>query len=301
MTTVVIRFRAMNTNIALLAPRASHVVDRAGALVLQTFSEVEQCLSRFLPDSELTALNRSGGEPFQASSLPFEAVSLAVSAARDTNGVFDPTVLAALEQAGYDRSFEQVGHAGRPTRPLSEKALRPDYRAVLCDPETHRIRLTAGQRIDLGGIGKGLAVDRALAATAFLPERCIAAGGDIAVRGNAEPDGGWTVALEDSGNEAGRSIRVRDAAVATSTTLKRRWLIAGREQHHLIDTGAGRPAATSVRSVTVIAESCVQADVAAKTALLLGDMGMAFLERHGLHGCIVHRDGSTASTIQWPA
>jgi len=299
-TTVAIRFRAMNTNIALLAPRASHDGDRAGALVRQTFFEVERCLSRFIPDSELSALNRSGGEPFQASSLLFEAVSLAIRAAEDTNGVFDPTVLAALGQVGYDRSFEQIGHAGRPIYPLPEKAIRPDHRAVLCDPGTHRIRLTAGQRIDLGGIGKGLAVDRALAATAFLPDRCIAAGGDIAVRGNAEPDGGWTVALEDSGKEAGRSIRVRDAAVATSTTLKRRWLVAGREQHHLIDTGTGQPAATSVRSVTVIAESCVQADVAAKTALVLGDTGMAFLERHGVHGFSVHLDGSSASTSQWP-
>lgn len=300
MSTVAFRFRAMNTDIVLLAPRAGHDIDRAGALVREIFSEVEQCLSRFLPNSELSALNRSGGEPFQASSLLFEAVSLAIIAAQDTNGVFDPTVLTALEQAGYDRSFEQMGQAGRPTHLQPTRTLRPDYRAVLCDPGRHTIRLTGGQRIDLGGIGKGLAVDRALAATTFLPDRCIAAGGDIAVRGNAEPDGGWTVALEDSGNETGRSIRVRDAAVATSTALKRRWLVAGREQHHLIDTGTGRPASTSVRSVTVIAESCVQADVAAKTALLLGDTGMAFLERHGMHGFSVHRDGSTASTSQWP-
>jgi len=301
MTVVASRFRAMNTDIALLAPPApGPEFERAACVVRRVFTEVEECLSRFRGDSELCALNEAGGEPFQASPLLFEAVSLAIEAAVATDGTFDPTVLAALERAGYDRSFERIAASTRGTGGGSPTLHLPDYRAIQCHPNTHRIRLGMGQRIDLGGIGKGLAVDRALAATAFLGDRCIVAGGDAAVRGTAGPDGAWTIALEDMGDLGPRSIAIRDAAIATSTTLKRRWQTAGQERHHLIDPGTGEPSSSPLRTVTVVATTCVQADVAAKTALLLGAEGMAFLDRRGMHGFGVRRDGGAVCTQQWP-
>ncbi|GAC1330043.1 MAG: FAD:protein FMN transferase [Chloroflexota bacterium] len=296
MTVVAFRFRAMNTDIALLSPTDGPEFEHASSIVRGIFAEVECCLSRFQPDSELSHLNRAAGQPFEASPLLFEAVWLAVRAASETNGVFDPTVLSALEYAGYDRSFERI-HAPAGRTGLD---LLPDYRAIECDPTTRTIRLAAGQRVDLGGIGKGFAVDRAYAASPFLEDRCIAAGGDIVVHGNAENEGPWTIALEDTGDLEPRSIAVRDAAVATSTTLKRRWQRHGQTYHHLIDPRTGRPSQSPLRTVMVVAATCVHADVAAKTALLLGDSGMDFLEQHGMHGFGVRLDGSTVCTSQWP-
>ncbi|MGI8826737.1 MAG: FAD:protein FMN transferase [Chloroflexota bacterium] len=290
----------MNTDIALLAPVAGPEFERAASMVLHVFSDVEKSLSRFLPESELFALNQSSGNPVQVSPLLFGAVSLAVRAAEETNGVFDPTILSALEHAGYDRSFEHVGAGSGAPRPPHRTARLPDYRAVRCHPETRTIQLLDGQRLDLGGIGKGIAVDLAIAETSFLRERCIAAGGDVAVRGTAGPDAEWTVALEDTGAAGSQSIALRDAAVASSTTLRRRWQRAGEERHHLIDHRTGRPSSSAFRTVTVVAASCVEADVAAKTALLLGEQGMDFLEGKGLHGMAVRHDGSTIATREWP-
>jgi len=299
MTVLASRFHTMNTEIALLSPCGGPEFERATGIVRHIFTEVEHCLSRFRDDSELSDLNRNGLVPFQASPLLFDVVRLAVRAAADTNGVFDPTVLSALEHGGYDRSFE---HIHKPTASPGRTELRqlPDYRAIECDPQSRSICIRGGQHIDLGGIGKGFAVDRALAATAFLADRCIAAGGDIAVRGSAGRDEPWTVILEDTGDLISRSITVQSEAVATSTICKRRWQHDEQEYHHIIDPRTGRPSLSSLRSVTVVAMSCVQADVGAKTALLLGDDGMTFLEQRGMHGFGVRRDGSTVRTSQWP-
>lgn len=301
MTIAASRFRAMSTDVALLAPGAGSDFERAAAIVRRVFWEVERSLSRFLPDSDLSRLNRSGGTPVQVSPFLYMVVSLALRAASETDGIFDPTVLAALEHAGYDRSFDQVIARGSSPRPTSPAGSQPDYRAIRCDPRTRIIALGCGQRLDLGGIGKGLAVDLALAETSFLRDRCIVAGGDGAARGAAGPDGAWTIAVEDTGHDGPRSIGLHDAAVATSTTLKRRWRMADQEGHHLIDPRTAQPSASPLRSVTVVAASCVQADVMAKTALLLGEQGLALLESRGLHGLAVRHDGSTVSTRRWPA
>lgn len=298
MTVSASRFRAMNTDIALLAPTAGPDFEGAADLVGDIFREIENRLSRFRDESELCALNAAQGSPFRASPLLFQVVCLAVQAARASDGVFDPTVLTSLEHAGYDRSFERLTEGRTPRSDRDSPS--PDYRSVQCDPRTRTIRLTAGHRLDLGGIGKGYAVDRALAATAFLGDRMIAAGGDVAARGRVTLREPWTVELEDTGDLGPRTITLRDAAVATSTTLRRRWERGGHVYHHLIDPRTGRPSISPLRTVTVVAPTCVQADVGAKTALLLGERGMDFLDERGLHGFGVRLDGSTVGTSQWP-
>jgi FAD:protein FMN transferase len=294
----------MNTDVEVLSPvRESDILwAKTVDAIRGVFEDVENRLSRFRPDSELSALNGFAGEPFPASPLLFRAVRMAVEAARATAGIFDPTILRALEAAGYDRSFELITS----TRGRSEATVLGGYRSIQCDDDTHTIRLDPEQRIDLGGIGKGWAVDLALEAAVSRPDICINAGGDIAARGSPGIDDGWTITLEDGGQDepgpgTGRPVTVliRDAAMATSTVLKRRWSV-DENLHHLIDPRTGRPSESPFRSVTAVAASCAQADVAAKIALLMGEDGLAFLEERGMHGLAVRHDGSTVSTSLWP-
>ncbi|GAC1515010.1 MAG: FAD:protein FMN transferase [Chloroflexota bacterium] len=295
----VARFRAMNTDISLLAAGAdSALFARAEELTRQIFERVEQCLSRFRPDSELCALNRAAGTPFVASSLLLHAVSLALDAARATKGIFDPSVLPALEAAGYDRSFEQV--VSRSGSVLVPPALT-DYRTIRVDRSRSTITLDTEQRIDLGGIGKGFAIDLALDATSFLSNRCLNAGGDIAVRGTPTGEGGWTIDLEDTGDTGGpMSIRISDSALATSTVSRRCWTRGSNQYHHVIDPRTRMPSTSPVRSMTVVAGSCVEADVAAKTALIMGGDGLDFIHRRGMHALAVQRDGTVLRTPHWP-
>ena len=83
-------------------------------VIERLFGRHERTLSRFLPDSELCALNASGGQPFLASPLLFDAVSEACGWACVTGGVFDPTVIDTLEAIGYDRPFDEIARSTHP-------------------------------------------------------------------------------------------------------------------------------------------------------------------------------------------
>jgi thiamine biosynthesis lipoprotein len=132
---------------------------------------------------------------------------------------------------------------------------------------------------------KGRTVDDALA---LAGRGWVSAGGDVAT---LEPlvvglPGGDTVTLHGGG-------------LATSSVAKRRWLANGRPQNHLIDPRSGRATTSPWRDVSVVAKSCLAADIAAKAALLLGDDGPGWLEERRLAGRFVAHDGAVVLTDAW--
>ena len=247
--------------------------------VEQLFRAAEATLSRFRLDSELTALNAATGEPFRASPLLFSAVTAAVEASRATNGLFDPTVLGMLIAAGYDRSFELLSEEREvEASPLGTAAVWSD---IQLDPATATIVLPAGCGLDLGGIGKGWTVDRAVESLSAFPNFAIDAGGDIAVGGRQSDGSLWNIGVEDplGIDRDVLQLELTDCAIATSTVAHRRWRFGDRGQHHLIDPRTGRPARSGILAATVIARSVAQAETLAKAALLLGPTaGVHFLD-----------------------
>jgi thiamine biosynthesis lipoprotein len=249
------RFTAMGTEIeALLDADESAETTVALDRVESDFERLEQILSRFRPDSELARLN-SEGRLDNASSDLVRVLELALAARDDTGGLFDPTVHDALVAAGYDRSFDEL----------------PEHRAAPAEGaacggsvriEGTTIKLEAGTRVDLGGIGKGYAVDRACDLLALAGPCLVNAGGDLAVRG-----GTWPVGVTDD-----VTLELRRGAMATSGRDRRRWLAAGEELHHLIDPATGKPAQGEFLRVTVVAESATAAEVLAKAAFLGADV-----------------------------
>jgi thiamine biosynthesis lipoprotein len=282
----------MGTEVRVLVA-AGHDASPVEAL----FREWDRTLTRFDPSSELCRVNASAGDWTPASELLVAAVEAALAAARDTEGVFDPTLLPQLEAAGYDGDFdalpaERARIAGRPVGPGG------GWRAVEVDTAGRRVRLPAGGALDLGGIAKGMAVDAAgaLLAEAGVPWFGIDAGGDLRVWGRPPGLESWPVLVETGGLPAGLS----GGALATSSTTGRRWRVAGVEQHHLIDPATGRPSTSGVVSATVAAGTCAEAEVAVKAALLLGlAVGAAWLDRRQLSGVLALGDGSLAR-VRWP-
>lgn len=240
---------------------------------------LERLLSRFRPDSELSRLNAAG--ELEAGDDLLAVVRLALAARERTCGRFDPTVHDALVAAGYDRSFEvlQTGGAGSPSSPAG---------GAVC-VQGHRITLDPGVRLDLGGIGKGYAVDRAVAILAGAGPCLVNAGGDLAVAG-VPADGVWPVGLETPLGEL--TLGVAEGALATSGRDRRRWVVDGQERHHLIDPATGRPAESGLVTVTVAAPSAVEAEVAAKALFLAGERGAAAeADALGLPALLVTSDG----------
>ena len=190
-------------------------------------------------------------------------MGFALEARERTGGRFDPTVHDAVAAAGYDRSFEQLRATG-----WSEARRVPRCAGrVEIDRESATITVEPGFRLDLGGIAKGYAVDRACSLLARAGGCLVNAGGDLAVSGllSGAP---WPVAVDVPG--APLTLAVARGGVATSGRDYRKWARDGVEQHHLIDPASGRPSQSDLLRVTVASETAVQAEVLAKSIFLAG-------------------------------
>jgi thiamine biosynthesis lipoprotein len=270
------------------------------------FEVAEASLSRFRPESELSRLNRQGHLE-EASTLLYNSVSLALDMARRTKGIFDPTILTALENAGYNRSFELLGQPGFTTQPGYTFPALNGYREVEIEADRRNIRLPFATRLDLGGIAKGMTVDRAAALLRKdgFQNFMVSAGGDLYL-GGSEPgySTGWGVQVQNPLAQADNLIqlRVNNGGVATSAITKRRWLKDGKPQNHLIDPRTGQPVDNGVASVTVTAPSTTLADVLAKTALILGSHeGYRFIEQQpGCAALFCDLNGSIIKTARLP-
>jgi len=273
------RFRAMACDVTVQlvgvgTDEATAAVNRVAGL----FGEVESACTRFDPRSPLMVANASPRRWHQVPDSCSEAIREAHEAYRISGGLFDPRVLRCLQVNGYDRSLPfsdgDVLVEGR-----GPGSVRPDRRRWRPRFDDHRGRVRLGPApIDLGGIGKGLAVRWAMTAL----EGCgssvmVEAGGDLATRGAGPEDTGWRAAVEDPLVPAGAPQRhpvavlnVSDRAVATSSIRLRTWRVGGKVVHHLIDPRTARPATTGLASVTVIHADPGWAEVWSKSLFVLG-------------------------------
>jgi FAD:protein FMN transferase len=259
-------FRAMGTGVELLGGGDTTAFSRAARIVESAFAEDDQRFSRFRSDGELSAVNAGAGKWTRVSDPFARLVRFALDGARRSGGLFDPTVLQAVVASGYDRDFAAVVARGRFARPAATGA-RPNWRLV--EVRGREVRLPEGMGLDFGGLAKGWTVDRAaLAAKRLVPWALVNAGGDLRLVGR--PPRGWLdVGLEDpldADAEAAR-IRIEAGAVATSSVTTRVW---GPGLHQLIDPRTSLPAATEVLQATMWAETCAEAEVRSKWALLAG-------------------------------
>ncbi len=266
-------FHAMGTEIELLVD--AEAAERALDVAEQEFHRLEAILSRFRQESELSQLNRDGA--IEAGPDLLRLVELALEARKRTGGRFDPTVHDALVAAGYDRTFDEVAPDGPGRREPPSVA----GGGVVVDDA--RIELARGVRIDLGGIGKGYAAERAAELLATAGPCLVNAGGDIAVRG-----GRWPVGVECL------TLELSQGGLATSGRDRRRWRRDGHELHHLIDPTTGEPAKSDILRLTVVAIDAVEAEVAAKSLFLAGvERAVAEADAMGLQSVVVAADGRT--------
>lgn len=228
-------------------------------------------LTRFTPDSELSRFNAAAGHWFDVSP-ELEALLLrSLDAYATSDGLVHIGVLPALLAAGYTRDF-----AAGQTPSTGEIVIAPPLPEML-EVAPGRARLRDGTAIDLGGIAKGWLADRAVERLG--PNALANFAGDLRARGDGPDGDGWPVGFGPT------TVLVRDIGAATSGTGGRRW---GERLHHLIDPRTGLPADTDLTSVSVLAPTGAEAEVLAKTALLLGrEAGARFLDERSLGSYLV--------------
>ena len=296
MSFAVASWEAWSSRVHVAVADAAALAD-ARAAVTDELAAIDRTCSRFRGDSELERVHAAGGEAVRVSPLLAEAVAVALDAARRTAGLVDPTIGAAMIAAGYDRDFASLP-ADAPAGPAVPA---PGWRSVRLDRHGRMLRLAPGTRLDLGATAKALAADRS-AAKAAAAASCgvlVSLGGDVAVAG-APPAGGWPVGIADGHrDEAAETVALHAGGLATSSTTQRRWRRGARELHHVLDPRSGAPAAVVWRTVTVVAECCVQANTASTAALVLGEQAPAWLERRGLPARLVRAGGAVTGTCGW--
>ena len=275
--------RVMGSRAHIIAGDAPEGVVNWATMELE---RLEQCWSRFRPDSELTRLNANAGAWTDVSASMLLALTCAADLHRATSGRFDPTILDALERAGYDRTFESItpgsesdsgGGAEPPARTV------PGFAQVDIDTAGSRVRLPYGARVDLGGVGKGLASD--LVARGLIDRGARSAlvglGGDLRARGEPPSDGWWDIPVLDPFDDSRVAFRfpLVDSAIVTSTTRMRCWTRGGRHYHHLVDPVTGDSARTGVTAVVAAGRDAWWAEGIAKAAIIGGAVAGARLVR----------------------
>lgn len=286
------RFPAMSVTVRLTGCGVSEAdVQRAARIGAALANIWEDAFSRFRPTSTLSRLNAANGSPVAVDPMVLDLLETSREAVFATGGRFDPSILDALEYAGYDRDFALVKEHGASSagRIAPRRAGGMDaWQRVVLDRARGDVILPPGMRIDLGGIAKGAFVDLLAARFHWWPGGTVEAGGDLRVWGLA-PDGQpWRVAIErpaaeerDGAADAPITHAVildpaHAGGVATSGIDRRRWTANGASAHHLIDPATGRPLEGAALSATAFAATCTAAEVAAKTLLLTAAEGIPF-------------------------
>lgn len=295
-------FAALGTTAVACVADAARL-DDALEILRGELDDIDRACSRFRDDSELVAVNHGDGSPRPVSPLLRDAVGVALEAARTTGGILDPTVGAAIRANGYDRSFADIGVAGARQGRVAFAGV-PGWRMVELDPLAGTLRVPPGVELDLGATAKAFAADRAAAAirAGTATEVLVSLGGDIAVAG--APAGGWPVLIADDHRAAldgpGPVVSISQGGLATSSTTVRNWTIGGTEYHHLIDPRTGTSARSPWRTVSVAAASCLAANTASSTALILGAAAPQWLADRDLPARLIARDGARTYVAGWP-
>jgi FAD:protein FMN transferase len=285
-----------------------HTAEQAVADARRRLLSWHERFSRFEPHSELSRLNRDRRRQVPVSDLMARFADAATRAAFLTAGLVDATLLEEIERAGYRSHHESsvpldVTLALAPPRQPAGARADARWRSIEVDLAARTVTRPPGVQLDSGGIAKGLFADILAEQLAGHESYAIDCGGDLRLGGIGRLPRSVRVA-SPFGEGILHELEVADGGIATSGIGKRSWMNAdGACAHHVLDPSTGRPAFTGIVQVTALAPSAVEAEIAAKAALLSGPDAAAGWLRHG--GVIVFDDAShevvTPRTARAPA
>jgi thiamine biosynthesis lipoprotein len=274
---------SMGTQVQLSAWTA----DEAAALAafddaFNEFDRLDALMSTWKEGSDVSRLNDAAGKsPVVVSREVREVLRVSQEVSEWTGGKFDVTFAALSGLWKFDHDID--GHV--PDRAdIAPRLPLVDYRALTIDDRAGTAALArAGMKVNLGGIGKGYAVDRAatIVRDAGLADFMIQFGGDLFVAGR-RGDRPWRIGVQDprgAPNTSFAAIELTDVAFSTSGDYERFFIRDGRRYHHILDPDTGEPAAQS-RSVTIMAKTATAADGLSTGVFILGgEQGLALIER----------------------
>lgn len=282
----------MGTRIAVeLWDDDANKADKAMEAVLDEMRRVDALMSHYKPESQLSQINQRGGQgPVRVDAELALLIDRAGKLSELTDGAFDITYASV----GY--LYDYRAHIRPTDEQISAGLGAVNWRHVIVDLQASTVRYTQpGVRIDLGGIAKGYAVDRAIAILRSLgvEHASVTAGGDTMIIGDrfGRP---WIIGIRhpDDPEKVIARIPMVDAAISTSGDYERYFDDDGQRYHHIINPHTGKSAG-EVRSVTIIGPDATTTDGLSTSVFVMGpELGIALIEKLGdVDAVIVKSDG----------
>ncbi len=257
---------------------------RAALVAVREIQRLEDLLSRFRPDSDIGRLNttrRPRPVRMHRDTVHVLAAALAISSLSD--GAFDITAAPLVSLWSVTSADARI-----PTEDaIAQARALVDYRGLVVNQENRSAYLSGErQMVDLGGIAKGYAADRALHVLkrrGGISSAMVDLGGNVAVLGNKEDGTPWRVGIQDPDAARGECLgflSLQDESAVTSGDYERFFEAGGKRYHHIIDPRTGYPVESGLRSVTVVSDSSMIADGLSTALFALGmENGLNMLQR----------------------
>lgn len=288
----------MGTVVEIVAAgQSSGRLDTAIDAAFAEMARLENLLSSHRQESEISRLSRDSRGLMVAAETA-EVIALGQDVAQHSGGAFDMTLGALKELWGFDAALPAV--PAKEALAATLAGIGPDALAL----QGRQVVKRAPQlQVDLGGIAKGYAVDRAIAVLQEhgVTSAAINAGGDMYLLGQ-RPQRPWRIAIQHPRQQDAvlETVQVRDRAVVTSGDYERFFELAGQRYHHILDPQTGLPA-RGCQSVTIIADSVALGDALATAVFVLGPQaGLQLLAQYpGSQGLVVAADGSRHTSPGW--
>lgn len=268
--------------------------DNLGALIEAELGRVDHSMSTYKPDSEINRFNRLAVNQSMAVSSEFlEVLTIAQSVWLNSDGALDPSVgpLVDLWGFGPSPSEDQIPSDEQ----ISAALATVGFDAVMIDTNEQTIAKSRPVAIDLSAVAKGYAVDLVadLLEMNALPDYLVEVGGETRVSG-LNPEGQpWRLAIESPVliGQIERVLALTNGAVATSGDYRNYFERDGARYSHTIDPRSGQPIGHTLASVTLLADTCAEADAWATALMVLGDKrGLELANRLGLAVYMLSRD-----------
>ena len=259
--------------------------ERALELARQEARRIERKFSRYLPDSEVGRINGSHGQPVRVDQETAHLLDYAATCHDLSEGMFDITSGVLRRAWKFDGSDRVPAEAA-----VADLLPYVGWGRVTWADRT--LTMPAGMEIDLGGIGKEYAVDRAASLIAAeIPDAFVVNfGGDLYASGARRGSRPWNIGVDDperTGDATIARIPLSRGGLATSGDARRYILYRGKRLGHILNPKTGWPIDGAPRSVTVIAPTCVEAGTLSTLAYLQGPGAREFLEAEGAQFRIV--------------
>ena len=268
-------------------------------------SDINQKMSTYIEDSELSRLNRTpAAEPFVVSAELMQVLAEAQRISRLTDGAFDVTVGPLVNAWGFGPEG-RITHAPADTQIDALKA-RVGYGFVQLDEPSHQVIREGDQYIDLSAIAKGYGVDALaeLLEARGIENYLVEIGGELRAKGHKPDKAPWKLAIETprAGERAVQEIiSITSGAVATSGDYRNYFEENGVRFSHTIDPRTARPIRHRLASVTVIRPTCAEADALATALMVMGEEeGYNFAIEHEIDAFFLVKSGDGFETRHTP-